>query len=327
MLGVRLLIKYVMSLVVVLSLAIAPVASAQTPVPAVEFEYYNETGHNVTAPFLDFFKKTGGVERYGYPLTDAFADPNNGGLWVQYFQKARLEWHPGNPDPYKIQLGLLGDQLSKREPPIPVTLIPPASDPTCYYFGETGHTVCHKFLDYWRTNGGLDQFGYPITESKLENGRIVQYFQRARLEWHPERPENQRIQLAALGQIYYDYAQLDRGRLQQDMPLAGQPRVISLRARGTVADAVIARNERQTARIWVGDQLDKPVAGAAVVLIVRLPTGNQQYTMPPTDANGFSAVSFPAGRFAAGTVIALQFIVSYNTLNVSTRTSYLLWFD
>lgn len=325
--GVRLLIKYVMSLVVVLSLATAPVASAQTPVPVFEFEYYDETGHNVTEPFLTFFQTTGGVVRYGFPLTDAFADPNNGGLWVQYFQKARLEWHPGNPDPYKVQLGLLGDQLSKREPPIPVTLIPPASDPTCHYFAETGHSVCHKFLDYWRTNGGLDQFGFPITQSKLESGRIVQYFQRARLEWHPERPENQRVQLALLGQIYYDYAKLDRGRLKPDLPVTGQPRVISLRARGTVADAVIARDELQTAQIWVTDQHGQALAGAAVVLIVRLPTGNQQYAMPPTDANGTSAVSFPAGKFAAGTVIALQFIVSYNTLNASTRTSYLLWFD
>jgi hypothetical protein len=30
---------------------------------------------------------------------------------VQYFERARLEWHPTNVDPYKVQMGLLGREL------------------------------------------------------------------------------------------------------------------------------------------------------------------------------------------------------------------------
>ena len=61
------------------------------------------------------------------------------------------------------------------------------------YFPETGQTLSdeHGFLTYWRTYGGLAQFGYPLSEvitETLEDGKRyqVQYFERARFERHPE---------------------------------------------------------------------------------------------------------------------------------------------
>ena len=60
------------------------------------------------------------------------------------------------------------------------------------YFAETGHTLGGAFLRYWERNGGLAQFGYPITGEIVEpdprNGRsrIVQYFERNRFEFFPE---------------------------------------------------------------------------------------------------------------------------------------------
>jgi hypothetical protein len=66
---------------------------------------------------------------------------------------------------------------------------PPPSDPNWrppVYFPETGHYIYDAFRDYWQHFGGLDIFGYPITEQRQENGMWVQYFERARFEWHPE---------------------------------------------------------------------------------------------------------------------------------------------
>lgn len=60
------------------------------------------------------------------------------------------------------------------------------------YFAQTGHSVSGDFLKYWQQNGGLAQFGYPLTEPfyqfQSSNGGtyLVQYFERARLEYHPE---------------------------------------------------------------------------------------------------------------------------------------------
>lgn len=33
--------------------------------------------------------------------------------------------------------------------------------------------------------GARSAYGYPISEEVVEDGRTVQYFERARLEWHP----------------------------------------------------------------------------------------------------------------------------------------------
>ena len=67
------------------------------------------------------------------------------------------------------------------------------------YFFETGHNLRGVFLEYFNANGGLAQYGYPRTEQiTLPDGRIVQWFQRARLEYNPAAPDLG-IQLGLLG--------------------------------------------------------------------------------------------------------------------------------
>ena|GEM_PF-1273579 len=79
---------------------------------------------------------------------------------------------------------------------------PPATlDATGWrYFPETGHYLSGGFKRYFDANGGLETFGYPITEELEEDGQTVQYFQRARLEYHPDQPEAL-IQRGLLGQL------------------------------------------------------------------------------------------------------------------------------
>lgn len=62
------------------------------------------------------------------------------------------------------------------------------SGPQAVFFPQTGHHVDNKygFLDYWRANGQVLRFGYPVTGVFEEDGRPVQYFERARLEYHAE---------------------------------------------------------------------------------------------------------------------------------------------
>lgn len=318
-----------LSLIVILSLAAPPSVLAQSPTPVPPL-YFSATGHNVVEPFASFFITHGGQARFGNPITEAFDDSLTG-LKVQYFQKARLEWHPGNPDPYKVQLGLLGQALKSPEAPLAVTDIPSPSDPGCQYFLETGHKTCFRFLEYWRANGGLDLFGYPIARPGIEGGRMVQYFQRARLEWHPEQPEGQRVQAASVGQIYYDFAHLDRGRLRPVEPFAAPAEgayLTSLRATANLSNAVVARGGTQTVTVIVQDQLGRPVPGADVTLTVYFPTGPQKFGLPVTNADGRTDFSFPAGKFRAGTVVAIHATINlYNLhLQTETRTSYLMWY-
>src|SRR5690606_33385942 len=67
------------------------------------------------------------------------------------------------------------------------------------FFEQTGHHVRGAFLRYWWNNGGLDIFGFPITEELDFHGRAVQYFRRARFEWHPENPSNFQVLLGHVG--------------------------------------------------------------------------------------------------------------------------------
>jgi hypothetical protein len=52
------------------------------------------------------------------------------------------------------------------------------------YFTATGHYLRGAFRSFWERNGGLPIFGYPLTEEyyRKADGRIVQYFERARFE-------------------------------------------------------------------------------------------------------------------------------------------------
>jgi hypothetical protein len=73
------------------------------------------------------------------------------------------------------------------------------------YFPETGHNVRGDFLRFFKAvKHPLLVFGYPITdEFTSEDGKTVQYFQRARFELRTDLPKNQRVQLTALGQALY----------------------------------------------------------------------------------------------------------------------------
>jgi hypothetical protein len=72
-------------------------------------------------------------------------------------------------------------------------------------FNVPGITNCiqGRFLEYWRDNGGLPVFGYPITaefrEKTPEGEFTVQYFERNVLEYHPEKARPYDVLLGRLG--------------------------------------------------------------------------------------------------------------------------------
>jgi hypothetical protein len=171
-----------------------------------EGRYFAETGHNVKGPFLDFFDAEGGVDFFGYPRTDEILFD---GRRVQYFQRARMELFPERAGtPFAVQLTLLGDLLTADRRPFPQGQ-PPDDAAEARYFPEVGHTVRGPFLRYFDANDGLIRLGYPISEELQEpnedgSGRTytVQYFQRARLEHHPEQAgTSYEVQLGLLGDL------------------------------------------------------------------------------------------------------------------------------
>lgn len=49
-----------------------------------------------------------------------------------------------------------------------------------------GIIVPAVFWRYWQSHGGAERFGLPLVPAEQHNGRLVQYFERAILELHPE---------------------------------------------------------------------------------------------------------------------------------------------
>ena len=174
----------------------APVAprvpNVTDPVPAkAGTRYFGETGHNVEGVFHTYFVTKGGIGRFGFPRTEAIVQD---GLRVQWFERGRMEYHPQHAGtPYEVQLTLLGDTLTTALRPFPTAPVPCGTTPNCRYFPETQHIVHGVFLEYFENNGGLEAFGYPISELFRDfnddgSGRAytMQWFQRARMEHHPE---------------------------------------------------------------------------------------------------------------------------------------------
>ncbi len=70
-------------------------------------------------------------------------------------------------------------------------------------FPETGHCIAGRIREFWDRNGGIAVFGLPVTAQRSEQleGQVrqVQWFERARLELHPENPKPYDVLLGRLG--------------------------------------------------------------------------------------------------------------------------------
>jgi hypothetical protein len=110
------------------------------PQPAIEpFEswqwsrYFPETGHSVHSAFLRYFDRNGGADVLGYPLTEELPRDVDWPHAVQYFQRARLEYHPDRAGtPGEVTASLLGEwvwQRRLRQPVEPAVAAEPAPPP------------------------------------------------------------------------------------------------------------------------------------------------------------------------------------------------------
>ncbi len=88
------------------------------------------------------------------------------------------------------------EQPQTNSLPAPTETLPD----TTIYIGQTGHYLKDPFLRFWRAQGGEDLLGNPISEEFEQNGRRLQYFERALLEYNPDaRGTRAEVTMAFLG--------------------------------------------------------------------------------------------------------------------------------
>ena len=157
-------------------------------------------------------------------------------------------------------------------------------------------------------------FGYPISDYGPENGkgRIVQYFQRGKMEWYPELAPEQRVQLADLGSIHFDLMAA-QGKAGSRLEEAGAVRVsisdvpLSLKVSATTKYAITSRAVQSDA-VCVRDRSEEHAALKMRMFRLRLrdATGLKTYVLPQTDANGFTSYHFDVGAFRPAQTVFIE---------------------
>ena len=194
-------IKWAIALIAVAAIVLpSAVAMPPSTASAAQARYFPNTGNSVGGAFLKFFDAYGGVRLFGLPLT---GEVQENGRTVQYFERQRFEYFPEKAGTsYEVQLGLLGTRAAAGKPGAG-RIAAFASRKDMIYVSETGHSLGGAFLSFWRANGGVRVLGYPITEPVQEAGLTVQYFERARMEYHPEKAKQGFVvELSLLGRDY-----------------------------------------------------------------------------------------------------------------------------
>jgi uncharacterized protein YkwD len=203
-----------------------PVTGAPT-----QSQFFAPTGKSVEGDFLGAFQ-TFGLNRIGYPIS---GEQQENGLTVQYFERVRMERHPElAAQGYGILFTRLGTEMTQGSQFASVA--PFASTPARTYFASTRHSLAQPFLSYWQYNGSVQLFGYPISEVVTQDGLQVQWFERARMEYHPELASTgQAVQLTLLGSIAY---QKDPNNTAgpQAQPASAQAQVPSAPAQSGLTD-------------------------------------------------------------------------------------------
>jgi lipoprotein-anchoring transpeptidase ErfK/SrfK len=172
--------------------------------------YIPETGQSVDGYFLDVWRAWGAAS-LGMPISPEITE---NGIIVQYYEYARMEYWPDDPNGEVVKFGNIGLELK------PVTMFRsspklPGIDPgdgrtqqlnlelrawlpvdgkiaskpdtaTWSYIEETGHTIQFGFKDFWEATGGVDYLGNPVTEEYVLQGRTYQVFERGQLAWTAE---------------------------------------------------------------------------------------------------------------------------------------------
>lgn len=176
--------------------------------------------------FAQYWDESGGLPVFGYPITPAYDAPvRSGSILAQMVERNRLEYHAELSPPYDVLLGRLGEDLLqargrdwRREPA-------GTPQPGCRFATETRHTICDQepglgFLTYYHSHGldmgdpgisereSLALWGLPLTEPALETNQagdtvLTQWFERARFEYHPDRPPEYRVLLGLLGREFW----------------------------------------------------------------------------------------------------------------------------
>jgi len=283
-------------------------------------QFFPETGHYVRGDFLLFYRGVPDSQFvYGYPITEEITSKD--GRTVQYFQRARFELQKDLPEAQRVQLTALGQVLYQRADQLRLDNVA-----GCDIF-PTGYSVCLAFLDFFKANGGVAQFGNPISPFEFHESLIVQYFEKARFEWRADRPEGQRVVLTDLGRRLFDQLGEDPARLKPVSPVdATINPILSIKTHAFVAKPLTGPTGQQTVYVIVQSQTLQAVSNATGKATVHWPDGRTEEYFFATNRAGLGTVTLNFADQKQGELVPIDIIVVYQGLGSTTRASFRIWF-
>jgi hypothetical protein len=307
-------------LLVALTLLLHPPAEVHAQ-ESEKGQYFPETGHTVKGDFLRFYQNTADSSLlYGYPITEQFTSRD--GKTVQYFERARFELNASLAGNASVQLSPIGQLVYESGSP-KLDINNPAA---CRSF-QTGYQVCFAFLDFYQAHGSDAQFGDPISAFEFHENLIVQYFENARFEWRADRPEGQRVVLSDLGRLYFNQLGEDQKQLRPLRPLdATISSILSLHAHAFVKNAISQSSSQQPVYVVVQSQTNQPVANANGMATVHFTDGHTEEYYFTTNSSGLGSFTFSFENQAAGKLIPIEIVVTYQGLAARTNTSFRIWY-
>ncbi|MEK7442416.1 MAG: hypothetical protein AAB571_08795 [Chloroflexota bacterium] len=283
--------------------------------------------HEVAEPFRDYYNAKGGALVLGVAMTSDLIEE---GVRVQYFQNVRLEYHPQLPEGKQVIPSSIGINFEGNSTPC---IRPQDVAPNAYYFDC--HSVRQEFLGFFNRQGGLQFFGYPISEMYISGTQLIQHFERASIVWNKSKPVEYQFGLANLGSqwcitVQKCISKKEPGSLITATPTsmltlpAPSPKGLALKAlpEFPVFDV---KTQRQTLRAWVTDDKGKPVSGVVVSFSIQYTINSERYETPPSDRNGYAFVSLAVKPYKPGDFILYKASVSQNGVTVSDNGSFVVW--
>lgn len=284
----------------------------------------------VTFRFAQFWADNGGLQVFGLPISpDRNEKVGELKYKVQYFERARFEYHKGDPLPYDVLLGRIGvDQLIAQDRDWQT--FPKAEPSAPHYFAQTGHAIASQFWGFWSRNGlefdgnkkakspaeSLALFGYPVSEAQMEAGAdgqmyLTQWFERAKFEYHPENKAPYDVLLGRLGaDVYQAAAQAAKpdkaAKPAKVIGCAPNAPAAAEGAQAWVADAepaAPATGNSVCARLIVNGA---PVAGAEVKATARYSDATFGYGPATTGADGQAQIDFNIDKAKNRFVVAID---------------------
>lgn len=185
-------------------------------------------------------------------------------------------------------------------------------------FAETGFCIAGRIREFWEQNGGLRVFGFPITaqaEELIEGKPFqVQWFERNRLELHPENARPYDVLLGRLGvdrlaQQGRDWFTFPKGSQQQDCQFFSDTAhsvcgdiLAAYRANGLEIDGAAGKSANENLALF-----GMPLSEATI----------------ETNASGFTVLTqwFERARFEVYPENAPEYRVQFGLLGNEIRTN------